>query len=190
MLVVGAIQLPDNNPQSNPDVVIFSPVEGQIIKGIVEIIGTSAIAGFEHSELAFSNSKGQLDTWFLLSKSSEGVVETTIYTWDTSLITDGDYRLRLKVFSEDGSSNEFMISEILVRNYTPTLVSSPTLDYDIYESTQILVQPTETPEIKPTDLPGNPLELKLFDITKSMLYGFILIIGLIGISFLYSRTKR
>ena len=83
-----------------------------------------------------------------------------------------------------------MISEISIRNYTPTLVSTPTLDYSILDSTQLMVQSTETPVIKPTDLPGNPLELNLFDITKSMLYGFILIIGLIGISFLYSRTKR
>ena len=190
IMTSSAIQLPDLVMQSSQGVSITSPVEGEVIAGVVEIIGTSEIAGFAQSELAFSNSIGSIDTWFPISKSSDSVEDDLIYSWDTTLITDGDYRLRLRVFSEDSSISEFVISIITIQNYTPTTVPSPSSTSVFLEPTATRLSPTETPVLIPTVLPKNPLALSTSDLAKSLIYGILIIFGLIGISSIYSRWQR
>ena len=190
IMTSSAISLPDSVMLSNQDVSITSPVEGEVLSGVVEIIGTSEITGFGQSELAFSNVIGPIETWFPISKSSNSVKADLLYSWDTTLITDGDYRLRLRVFSEDNSISEFVISIITIRNYTPTKVPSPTTTLVFLDPTATRVSPTEALVLKPTELPENPLALSTSDLAKSLIYGILTIFSLIGISSIYSRWLR
>ena len=190
IMISSAVQLPDLVLQSNQAVSITSPVEGQILSGVVDIIGTNQIADFSHSELAFSNALGPIETWFPISSSSNSVEADLIFSWDTTLITDGDYRLRLRVFSEDSVISEFVIPIITIRNYTPTIVPSPIATSVVLAPTATILIATETPALKPTGLPENPLALSPGDLAKSLIYGMLAILGMIGISIIYSRWQR
>ena len=70
ILSISANALPESVKQSDQGVSITSPVQGDVLSGVVNIIGTSEISGFAHSELAFSNAVGSMATWFPISKSN------------------------------------------------------------------------------------------------------------------------
>jgi len=190
IMISSAIPLPDFVMQSNQDVYITSPAEGQVLSGVVDIIGTNEITGFSHSELAFSNAIGSMETWFPLSNTSNSVKADLLFAWDTTHITDGDYRLRLRVFSEDDSISEFLISIITIRNYSQTTIPSISATSVLLDPTSTILSATETPLLRPTLLPENPLALSSGDLAKSLIFGILTILGLIGISIIYSRGHR
>lgn len=187
ILLSSAIPLPDYVKQSDQNAAITNPIEGQVLSGIFDIIGTSEITDFAYSEIAFSNIADPNEAWFQISKSLKSVNSDLLYAWDTTGITDGDYRLRLRVYSNDDLRSEFVVSLISIRNYTPTTV--PLIPATIFPlgTTATGVVATETQILEPTRLPENPLSLSSGDVAKSLIYGLLTILGLIGISFFYSQ---
>ena len=135
----------------------------------------------------------RLDLWqlgFQFQNLIIAVEAGLLMVWDTTLITDGDYQLRLRAYSEDNSINEFVISFISIRNYTPTVEPSPLAMSVFVDPTDTRINPTESPVVRPTNLPENPLELSSRNLAMSLVYGFLSILGLIVISSIYSRWQR
>ena len=50
---------------------------------------------------------------------------STLATWDTTSITDGDYILRLRVFFQDGSSQDVIVSVTVRNEAVPTATPLP-----------------------------------------------------------------
>jgi hypothetical protein len=150
--------------------VIVSPRRGEVLQGTVSIRGSNDLKGFTLSEVAFSYTGDTTGTWFLIEKSDRRVNLDVLATWDTTTITDGDYVLRLRVFFTDGSSMDFIIPLLRVRNYTPIETPSP-----IPASIQKTLEPTSsltaTPFPSPTLLPKNPAILTFADVSTSILFG-------------------
>ncbi|MBK8419669.1 MAG: hypothetical protein IPL17_12695 [Anaerolineales bacterium] len=46
--------------------------------------------------------------------------------WDTTLLTDGDYTLRLRVYFQDGASQDILIQDLKLRNDVPLPTETPT----------------------------------------------------------------
>jgi len=101
--------------------VITSPLEGAILSGLVPIAGTATHPQFQRYELSFAYSPNPTDTWFPLQPpAGTQVVNEIIGRWDTTLISDGVYTLRLRVYFSDTAYLEAFVPNIRVQNSAPT----------------------------------------------------------------------
>jgi hypothetical protein len=177
---------------------IHYPLTGTALQGSVNIIGTTAIAGFQNAELAFAYSNHPTNTWFLINVSDTPVNESTIATWDTSTISDGIYDLRLTVNLTTGKQVETIIKAVRVRNYSPIETDTPTPVTPT--STQapgelppatITPTATETP-VPPsaTPLPTNALEFTRQDFALTMGKGVLAVFGIFALIGLYLSVKK
>lgn len=152
------------------DPVIVAPRPGDVLQGVVIIAGSSDVTGFVSAEISFTYANDPTGTWFLIAMNSQSVFNDRLATWDTTVITDGDYVLRLHVFLTNGSSREALVSGLRVRNYT--LVETPTPMAFAPEATPLpTIAPSATSFPTPTALPRNPAALAPTDVYASILYG-------------------
>jgi len=126
---------------------IVQPAEGQALQGIVTIRGTATHPEFEAFDLAFGFDPDPTETWFALGEPVDTpVVDGRLAIWDTGPISDGNYRLRLRVRIQGGDPLVAIVQDLRVRNYTPT------------EAPAGLVRLPATVEPEPTRLPDEALE--------------------------------
>jgi hypothetical protein len=92
------------------------PLEGDIVQGVVGIAGSTAVEDFMNSEVFFSFSPD--GEWFPIGRQDSAVSNQLIVNWDTTLISDGTYRIRVLVHKRDGSQVETVVNNIRVQNYT------------------------------------------------------------------------
>ena len=172
------------------NVVIDSPHPGDVLQGVVPIVGSTAIDGFVSADISFTYADDPTGTWFLIAKSLQPISKSTLVTWDTTVITDGNYVLRLQVTLVDGNMREFLVPELRVRNYTP--IETPIPLPMVPEPTPFpTAAPTLTPFPTPTGLARNPATLAPMDVSASIIYGglaAILAFIILGI-YLWLRRK-
>jgi len=127
---------------------ITDPGQGQSVTGIVTIFGTASHPAFESFELAFSFDPDPTDTWFPIGEAlNTAVLDGRLAIWDTTEVTDGIYRLRLRVNVEGFPPFEDVIRGIRISNYTPT--ESPPAE-------AVIAQPTEPATPIPDPEPEKP----------------------------------
>jgi hypothetical protein len=134
------------------------------------------------------------DTWFLIYDSDEAVSDGELTQWDTSTITDGEYKLRLVVTLQDGSQITTDINNLRVRNYTPieTSTSEPTATRAPGDTPAPTITPTPTTTPIPptaTPLPPNPAIISSHDILLSLGKGALVTIGFFAILGLYQLIR-
>ena len=184
--------------QEASPVAIISPATGDIISGQVTITGTTDVLGFASSQLDFSYASDLTNTWFALQASSQPQIDAPLAVWDTAIITDGDYSLRLRVIKDDGTVEEVTVL-VRVQNdsliLSPTPVVTPTPDQlDVQLPTPFLVAasptPTLTPRPTPTLFPTNAVSFDQTSIYTSLGRGALVIIGLFIFAGLILRFRR
>jgi hypothetical protein len=122
--------------QEQPGVAITFPAAGQPVQGLVTIAGTAAAAGFQRYELAFAYDPDPTGTWFSIGERVTAPVEGgALGLWDTTGLTDGQFALRLRVYTGERTFVETVVRGIRVANNvappatptpTPTVTPSPT----------------------------------------------------------------
>ncbi len=195
-LVISLISGWGSSTQQLDLVRILSPAESSVLQGIVAIKGTVTGIGLQRAEVSFRYQDGDAETWFLIDQVNEFVVDAVIANWDTAIIADGTYQLRIDAYYEDGHQLETMINDLRIRNYTAVETSvKPTDDTTISGSTKI--PSTSIPTIiaqvaTPTPLAANELALTTNDIVNSIIQGSIIgILSIIIISvWLYIRHRN
>ena len=126
------------------NILIASPQPGDVLRGQVEIVGNMDIPNFSSAELAFSYASNPADSWFTIQTFPQPVRDSVIAIWDTRTLTDGDYSLHLRVFLQDGSSQDVIVSDLKIRNDIPAPSTTPT--------------PTQSADFITIDpLPGTPV---------------------------------
>ena len=119
---------------------ISSPQTGQILRGKVAVTGNLDVPNFSSADLEFGyaipegGASNPAGNWFPIQVFSQPIKDATLTVWDTTLLTDGDYTMRLRVFLQDGSFQDVLVSDLKIRNDiplptetpTPTLIPSPT----------------------------------------------------------------
>lgn len=105
------------------EVWISAPVVGEAVQGAVNVTGRTDVPAFASAELAFAYADNPTGTWFLIAALDKPVDESLLAVWDTTLITDGNYSLRLIIHLQDGSALESLVTGLRVRNYTPVEAS-------------------------------------------------------------------
>ena len=184
--------------QDSASVAITSPAAGDVLRGQVNIIGSTNAPNFVSAELDFAYAADATGTWFPIQTLSQPVFDSPLYTWDTTSITDGDYILRLRVFLADGSSQEVTVP-VKVQNdvipITPTVVptATPEEKFVLIPTPFLLAAsptPTDVPRPTPTPLPGNPASLGSKSVLLSLGRGALVILGLFAFAGLILRFRR
>lgn len=156
---------------------------GAILQGVVPIHGTVGTDQFSGYEISFSYTEDTTGTWFLINQDNQPVQDGTLASWDTTLITDGDYRLRVQVKFADGTTDEYLVPDLQVRNYTPSeqITATPDVQSPTAQFTAIPLQSSPTDGgVTSTPFKNNPGSLTQNDFRKIILLGA----GFSGILFL------
>lgn len=150
---------------------ITSPVQGQVLQGTVEVSGSLSVKDFASANLSYAYADSQVETWFVISSLDKPINQGVLGKWDTSLISDGDYRLKLSVVNKDGTIEEVIVDSLQVRNYTPFVATQvPALENTVVitEAPTILPESTQVaePMVTATPFPAN-LASSTFENVKS-----------------------
>src|SRR5689334_18699792 len=117
-------------PTASP-ILITYPLHGIKVTGVINILGSITLEGWTSYEVAFAYANDQSNSWFTFGGGANpSTGGSTLASWDTTTVSDGDYNIRLRVFSPGGSQDGFIYG-LRVRNYTadtpvPTLTFTPT----------------------------------------------------------------
>jgi outer membrane biosynthesis protein TonB len=143
-LVVVIEAAPGRSPQEQePQAVITSPRDRAVVRDKVSIQGTATHSQFWKYEVAYGPEPNPGEQWILIGAVHETqVVDNVLETWDTTLLPDGNYSLRLRVVRRDGNYGEYFVRQISVANTQPTDTPTPEV--------------TPTPTDTPTPLPPTP----------------------------------
>ncbi len=151
-----------------PDVEAPSP--GDVLKGLVEIKGTATGEEFASYDVAFAYAEDTTGTWFIIQSSEQPVEKGVLALWDTTVIADGIYRLRVQQYSSTGEVETILIENLRIRNYSPveTKVPDPTEENSFVEATAEI---TSTPVIEVTPLTTNPAEISMKSFWRTVITG-------------------
>lgn len=104
----------------NAEATIKEPVDGSRLSGVVSFLGAANIPGFAFYKIEY-NDLSPDGAWLAITASTVPVCEDVceeselLGTWDTSLVTPGDYAVRLVVTDTQGNAPlpcEILISVI------------------------------------------------------------------------------
>lgn len=180
-----------------PSIFIQSPREGQALQGVEIIEGKIRGEGFVAGKISFSytSSTAEEPTWFFIADIlplSEDSSQTSFSVqWDTALITDGNYNLRLVAQYQGKASIFELIPNLRIRNHSPVETSTP---LPAETGAAALLTPTATFEAvlknTPSTLPDNPVVLKSTSLSRALLAGGIAVAALFLVGGIYYRVKN
>ncbi len=108
----------DSSGCLNPLATILSPADNDSVSGVVNFTGAANIPGFAFYKIEY-NDLSSTGSWLAISANTTQVCKDTceeeevLGNWDTSLVTPGDYAVRLVV--TDTAGNAPMPCQILLR---------------------------------------------------------------------------
>jgi hypothetical protein len=172
----------------NPE--ITSPQDGEVLQGSVIISGSSQIEGFQSADIAFAYDADATSSWFLLNESLEPIEGGELTIWDTTIISDGNYRLRLSVKLEDGTVRETLIRGLRIRNYSLIETATPEPVMLVIAETSTPVIATRTPISPPAELPPNPVLVTHQMIQATVVQGIFITLVVFGVVGIYLALKK
>jgi hypothetical protein len=171
---------------------IHNPRSGAVLQGVIAIWGSTDLAGYDHHQISFNYSDSHEDTWFLIAKSDSKVSDGELATWDTTTVADGNYKIRLEVFLINGNSNEIVVDNLRVRNYTPIETETNTpliIKGEGIEETVTTSSGTLNPDIN-HGKEKNPLTVSMELFYKSLAGGAIISFSIFLFLTIYSVFRR
>ncbi len=154
LLVAPALRILAAPPEVPPAQVsgqISSPRDRASVRGLVPIEGSATHQQFQKYELHYGPEPNPGDQWTPIGGSpfTAPVVQGRLALWDTTIIPDGLYSLRLRVVRLDGNYDEYFVRGVQVGNAQPTETPRPV-------ATRTPEEPTNTPEPTVTVVIGVP----------------------------------
>ena len=95
---------------------ISAPVPDQAVQGTVIITGTADAPDFASADLSFAYASDTSSAWFTIRVIDRPIQESELASWDTSLVSDGEYFLRLVITDNVGQSLEPCVIAVRVIN--------------------------------------------------------------------------
>jgi hypothetical protein len=123
--------------------IITDPQPQATLRGRVNIVGAAAHPQFDRYELAYTREPIGTGDWvFMMDNRSQVTQVGLLAIWDTTVIPDGTYALRLRVIRKDSNYDERVVGQLIVANTRPTETPTP--------------ENTPTPTVTPTPRPPTP----------------------------------
>lgn len=177
--------------QTTPAPALDRPLPGEAVQGVVLIQGSSAVEGFASAQVEFRYEGGSGETWFLIQDQIPAIESGTLASWDTTTITDGIYRIRLRVLRQDGNIIVVEVAGVRVRNYTAVETNTPAM---MPETThQPTATQTATPVVirsTPTPMPPNSISVTGTELRGSALAGLGVVAALFLLLIIYRAVRR
>lgn len=108
--------IPTNNPGASgcipQKIMISSPLEGDIVNGVVEITGTANIPGFGFYKLEMK--RPDEDIWATFQAGDKVTIESKLGAWDTRLLTPGVYQIGLVVVDNEAKFSDPCVVQVNV----------------------------------------------------------------------------
>lgn len=189
------------SPEASPAVStgISTPLPGAILAGLVTVTGSTALPGATGWDLAFTYTGDTTGAWFPISASVDPINAASLGDWDTTLISDGFYTLRLRIFSIDGV-DEYTVAvrvanETPLETATPTLTATPRLTATSVSDLAVTATPPPPPEtpilLTATPFAPNPATLGQADILLNLGKGALgVLVVFLAVGLLLSLNNR
>jgi len=147
--------------QGQDIVAINTPTSGPV-RGQVQLIGSADHPTFEFYVIDVSPEG--MEGWQFLVDGRSPVINGVLGSWDTSSLSDGVYKLRLRVVRLDGNYSEAFVQQLTVSNSQPLPTNTPMLIITPTATTEFSLPeiPTATP-IPPTPTPEVTIEQPIVD---------------------------
>jgi len=157
---------------------VTRPQPGEAIFGLITIEGSAAHPSFVYYEISFAYQPNPSDTWFpIMQPIQTPITDGRLGIWDTTGITDGNYQLRLIVWLENGKSLEAVVSDLRIRNTTPTETPAATKPAALLSPSPVI--PADTP--LPTQIPSSS-NIGLSRVLRAFFIGGIVcLVGLLSL---------
>jgi PKD repeat protein len=119
-------QFPTNTP-TPISIVILSPIPGNVVAGNVQVLGAAIHPLFLQYQLEYGPDPNPGNLWY----PATGIVQNPVFNgllgiWNTTVIQDSVYQLRLRVTLRDGTGLATVVNNIRIQNRVPTPVPSAT----------------------------------------------------------------
>lgn len=171
---------------------ITSPRDRAAVRGLVPVEGSATHSQFQKYEVHYGPEPNPGDQWTPIGGSpfTVPVVQGRLGLWDTTIIPDGIYSLRLRIVRLDGNYDEYFVRGVQVSNTlptdtpTPAATPTPALPTDTPAPTLTVVigvptvasptpKPTNTPlpTVPPTDTAEPPVDLPFGSISDAACWG-------------------
>lgn len=186
----------ETTPSPEAQIIVLSPVPGQALQGNILITAEINLEEILSAELSFAYADDPRDTWFLIKEIREPSVDGLNVEWDTTILTDGEYTLRVTVITDQDQFTG-IVPGIRVRNYSMIETSTPVPTSTPAPADTLMPAATSTSTITPlpftpTPLPPNPAQLNIreigISIGRGVLVAFV-VLALFGL-YLYIRNRR
>ncbi len=177
------------------DVGITSPQTGETLRGQIQILGSIDYPTFASAELSFAFASDLADNWFSIQTFSQPITDSALAVWDTTSITDGDYKLRLRITLQDGTFIDSIITDLKIRNQeipTATATDAPLPQFDNETPTPRIIEPTQIILSYPsaTPLPSNPASITTDSIYKVFAQSALVVLVLFILFSLILRLRK
>jgi len=195
LLLMGIVLLTFSLPEVGAEplsqqiqVEITSPEMNAEVRGLVAIIGSASVSSFQFYKVEFGVGPNPSQWAVIGSLHEQPMINGQLEVWDTTVLPDGVYTLRLQAVKQDGNWEEFFVRQLAIVNtrptatptptVTPTLSPTPTRDatpkatatLQIIAPTGALSMPTATPTLSRPDQGGNlPINPKSWG--QALLFG-------------------
>ncbi len=187
-------------PQPDDTIQILSPQTGQALQGSIPVIVNTTLENFQTVELTFGYAQDPSQTWFLIKQGIQPVTGTMLALWDTGMLTDGDYNLRMEVTFKDSSQKSVTVTGLRVRNYSPIETNTP-LPPQPTATAAPARTPTFTPPFAPSQVPPaappsptplarNPAELDQQELLDYAIKGVLIVVGLFAFAGMIGGVRR
>jgi len=109
------------------NIVILSPIPNNVVAGNVQVLGAAIHPQFLQYQLEYGPDPNPGNLWF----PATGIIQTPVLNgllgiWNTTVVQDSIYQLRLRVTLRDGSNLATLINNIRIQNQAPTPIPSNT----------------------------------------------------------------
>lgn len=99
------------------DTFIASPTSQSTISGVTPFTGRAQLEGaFTRYQVDFSTTG--LNLWVLINSSPQAIVDGPLARWDTTLVPEGTYDLRVRTIDTSGNYCESVVSSVYVKRET------------------------------------------------------------------------
>ncbi len=135
---------------------ITSPRMNAAVRGTVTINGSASHPNFWKYEIHYGPEPNPSNQWVLIGVTHENLVlDGVLETWNTAIVPDGTYSLRLRVVRRDGNYEDYFVRQITVANTGPTETPTPETSVTPTFAPRLTNTPAPT-QIKPTVIVAQP----------------------------------
>lgn len=104
------------------DTFIASPTSQSTISGVAQFTGRAQLEGsFTRYQVDFSTTG--LNLWVLINSAPQAIVDGPLARWDTTLVPEGSYDLRVRTIDTSGNYCESITPSVYVKSGVPTSTS-------------------------------------------------------------------